>query len=116
MSSYFRFLLLSFSLTWPALYGGLAMMTLMGALRCRWTRSVLASLKNVEFALLLLGRFKRVHETDALERLVAAGGLPEGVLDVHRGDVIGQEHHFVAVQFLAVLVRQCGSWESAASG
>ena len=49
-----------------------------------------------------------VHKADALEGLVFAGGFVEGVLDVHGGDVVGQEHDFVAVEFVGVLVRQGG--------
>ena len=116
MTSYLRFLLLSFSLIWPALYGGLAMMTLIGALHLRSTRSVLASLKMSNFGCPFYGRLEGVHEANTLECLVGAGRLPEGVLDVHRGDVVWQEHQFVAVQFLAVLVRQRAFAESAASG
>ena len=38
ISGYSRFLLLSFSFCWFALYGGLPMMTLMGFSFCSWTR------------------------------------------------------------------------------
>ena len=47
MTSYLRFLLLSFSLSCPTLYGGLPMMTLMSAAFWRSTRSVLASVRKV---------------------------------------------------------------------
>ena len=69
---------------------------------------MLASLKMSNVALFLLGRLKGIDEANALERLVASGRLPKGVLDVHRGDVVGQEHQFIAVQLLAILVRQRG--------
>ena len=80
------------------------MMTLMGAFRWRLTRSVLASLKISNRALFLLGSLERVDEANSLERFVSPGRLPKGVLDVHRGDVVGQKHQFVAVQFLAILM------------
>ena len=38
ISGYSRFLLLSFSFCWLALYGGLPMMTLMGFSFCSWMR------------------------------------------------------------------------------
>ena len=30
-----------------------------------------------------------------------------GVFDVHAGDVIGEQHYFVAVEFFGVLLREC---------
>ena len=62
--------------------------------------------EKTEFCLRLLRGLKGVHEADASNGFVVAGLLEVGVLDVHGGDVVGQQHHFVAVQFVPVLVRQ----------
>ena len=53
-------------------------------------------------------RLERVHKADALKRFIFAGGLVVGVLNVHRGDVIRQQHDFIAVQLVRVFVRQRG--------
>ena len=60
--------------------------------------------KRGECCLLRFREFKSVSEADALEGLVLAGLLLVLVLDVHAGDVVGQEHDFVAVEFVFVLV------------
>ena len=39
---------------------------------------------------------------------VLARSLEVGVLDVHAGDVVGQQHDLVAVQFVLILVLQIG--------
>ena len=55
---------------------------------------------------------QRVHKDDVLKRLVRAHLLLVGVLDVEVGDVVGQDGHFVAVQFVFVFVRQLLGGES----
>ena len=47
ITGYLRFLLLSFSSTWPTLYGGLPMMTVIGAFRWRATRAVFSSVNII---------------------------------------------------------------------
>ena len=49
---------------------------------------------------------QRVHEAEVGELQVAARPLLVGVLDVQVGDVVGQDGHFVGVDFVAVLVLQ----------
>ena len=51
-------------------------------------------------------RFERVHEAHAFERLVSPGDFPVFVLDVLRGDVIGEEHHLVGEELSPVDARQ----------
>ena len=45
-----------------------------------------------------LGQFERVGEADAVEGLVLAHFFVVFVLDVQRGDVVGQQHDLVAEQ------------------
>jgi len=54
---------------------------------------------------LAIDRLKCIHQADAIKRFVFPGGLGVGVLDVHRGDVIRQQHDFIAVQFASVFMR-----------
>ena len=49
---------------------------------------------------------QRVHEAEVGELQVAARPLPVGVLDVQVGDVVGQDGHFVGVDFVPVFVLQ----------
>ena len=47
-----------------------------------------------------------IHKADARERQVLARELVVQVLEVQAGDVVGQQHHLVAVKFVQVLVPQ----------
>jgi hypothetical protein len=52
-----------------------------------------------------LGQLKGVHQADAFEGLVTAGQLVILVLDIHGGDVVGQQHDLVlsiCVQYITV--------------
>ena len=62
--------------------------------------------EEVELGLRFLRPLEGVHEADAGEGFVAADLLVEGVLDVHRRHVVGEQHHFVTVQLVPVFVLQ----------
>ena len=100
IAGYSRFLLLSFSFRWLALYGGLPMITLMGFSFCSWMRIQFSSdsAAQVEGALAGYGAagcslpvqvVQRVHEAEVGKLQVAARPLLVGVLDVQVGDVVG---------------------------
>ena len=42
---------------------------------------------------------------------VLARALKIGMLDVHAGDVVGQQHDFIAVEFVLKLVGQVGGFD-----
>ncbi len=75
------------------------MMTVIG--RLLLPLDALGVLLGEKSSLAVFGQIKRVDEAKALERLVLAGQLVVGVLDVQRGDVVGQEHHLVGEELLA---------------
>ena len=49
---------------------------------------------------------ERIHEADVLKRFVSPHFLVIGVLNVHRGNVVRQKHHFVAVEFALIFLVQ----------
>ena len=57
-------------------------------------------------ARVFLGGLESIHQADALEGPILAGGLEVFVFDVHRSHVVREQHHLVAVQFVRVFVRQ----------
>lgn len=64
--------------------------------------------EEAEFILIGFRSLKCVHQTNAFKRFILSSGLVISVLDVHRGDVIREQHDFVAMQFVRELVRQRG--------
>jgi hypothetical protein len=60
--------------------------------------------EETEFPCFTFRRTERVHEADALEWFVFARRLVEFVFDVHTRNVVGQQHDFVGVQFVGVIV------------
>ena len=91
------------------------MMTVIGGLLFALDAfGVLLGVNSAE--LLGLGHVERIHEAQALERLVLARALVVGVLDVERRDVVGQQHHFVGEEPLAVGVGQSPAWGCARAG
>ena len=87
-------------------------MTLMGFSFCSWMRIQFSSdspprLKAPwRVTALPVQVVQCVHEAQVGELQVAAGPLLIGVLDVQVGDVVGQDGHFVSVDFVEVLVLQ----------
>ena len=49
---------------------------------------------------------KRVAKADVLKRFVSPHFLVIGVLNVHRGDVVRQQHYLIAMQFTLILLVQ----------
>ena len=61
----------------------------------------------------VLGQLEGVDEADAREGLINAGGVVVLVLNVHAGDVVGQQHDLVAVQLPLVLALERGTRDRA---
>ena len=59
-------------------------------------------------SLIRFRQLERIHQTDSRKCAVFTDSLEIRVLDVHAGDVVGQQHDFVAVQFVFVFVGQVG--------
>ena len=53
--------------------------------------------KEVKTGLWLLGQLKGIDQTDAVKGRIVAGQLVIAVFNVHGGNVVGQQHHFVAM-------------------
>ena len=112
---YSRFLLLSFSLGWLALYGGLPMMTLILRLFWRLMRATFSSLTlpnrsavHARGGGVQAHVVQRVHEAEVGKFGVLAGDGGVGGFDVQVGDVVGQDGDFVGVQLVLVFVLQLG--------
>ncbi len=80
------------------------MITLIGAARWRLTRAVFASVIANSSACSLLRCLKGVYEADALESFVTADLFEIFMLNVHRCDVIGHQHHFVAEKLACIFM------------
>ena len=64
--------------------------------------------------MLSLCQRQRIRKADAVKWLVLAGLLVVFVLDIERGDVVGQEHDFVAEEVVFVFVGQVAALDMVA--
>ena len=63
--------------------------------------------------MLAFDEFEGVGEADAFEGLVFAGAFVVGVFDVEGGDVVGQQHDFVAEEVVRIFVRERAAGDAA---
>src|SRR5581483_8322240 len=56
------------------------------------------------------GKLKRIHKANAFKWFIASCRFKMLMLDVHRSDVVRQQHDFIAMQFVLVLVFERGSF------
>ena len=69
-------------------------------LLCSSTRRVLSRGEPRGLTVVSVFRqFKGIDEADPVEGLIVSRRLVKLMLDVHRRDVVGQQHHLVAVEF-----------------
>ena len=75
ITSYFRFLLLSFSFCWFMLYGGLPIITVIGALALALHALRVLLRHEPEVILAAFGQVERIHEAQPFERLIACRSI-----------------------------------------
>ncbi|MPM91707.1 hypothetical protein SDC9_138839 [bioreactor metagenome] len=56
---------------------------------------------------------KGIHQADALKGGIRTGKIHVGMFDVHRSDVVRQEHHFITMQLIGIFVWQAGLFDLA---
>ena len=88
------------------LYGGFPITTKMLACFCFSTLFCVFLSEQRGLFRLSFEELERIYHTDSRKRLILARSLEVGMLDVHAGDVMGEQHDFVTVQLVFVFVLQ----------